>query len=320
MNKPAFCQWAGTTTNTNIPAMESFGDMLGKLKSLFKPDKKPSQQLNKERREYLKQLRNFIKVRYGNAQWLDQQIFKTEKIDIGGLNFILELKGSDARDVLTGIDKTKHEITNICTDFKKYFKEREKKHIEIATQLGKLENSFDWNKGILSQTSAFTNIVKEYEELPFPFEQMEMSNRKIHGINFVPKDHTYHVEFDKHNSTKYLVNPLTKEEVLKFANEIDAVLNLPSLMWDIAAAFDAPSDQHMDEYFKLDESKIWEKDKKLASFYGRLCWDGDINKDREFFDGVLGHHKDGWTAKGGLIVYVYDMAYSLEKVITMSIK
>ena len=320
MNKPPFSRWAMECQS--VPAMESFGDMLNKLKSFFKgDDKKPSEVTSKEKRAYVQQIRNFIKSRYLNKDWIAQQTFKTEPIDIGKIGSIFELKGTRAADVLHSANTSLQTIVNIHEEFKKYFKIREAEQIKIYKQLQDLERKFDIKKEeqLISESSGFDKIVKQYLELPFPFEQMRMEQYKVHGLEFVPKGHSYQVKYVSYHTTSHKVNPLTSQDVLKFGEMLDRVLSSLQNYDDIAVAFNCPSSQGWDSDFKLGDD-LWNEDEKFAHFAARLAWDGDINNDREFFDGKLAHRSDGWTARGGLDVFIYDIAFALEKVITMSIK
>lgn len=319
MDKPAFSRWA---MESETPAMESFGDMLGKLKSFFKSepkDEKPSESTWKEKHAYVRQIRQFIKERYQNKAWIDQQTFKTEPIDIGSVGTVFELRGTKAVDVFEIATSTLKTVDKLYTEFEKQFKIREVKQNKIYEKLQALERKFDMDKEskLISETPEFQKILKEYEELPFPFAQMHMEQYKIHGIELVPNGHSYRIKPTNPSTSSHKVTPLAAGDVLMFGSLLDLVMTIP--ISEVAVPYDSPSNQDWDSDFKLGDD-LWEKDKAFAKLASRLAWDGDIDDDREFFDGVLAHRKEGWASRGGLDAHIYDMAYALEKVIIMSIK
>lgn len=320
--KPAFCQWANG--NTSNLATESLGDMLGKLKSFFKSDpkdEKPSEKTSKEKWNYVGQIRKFIKERYLNKAWIEQQTFKSEQIDIGQIGSVFELKGTHAIDVLSVADVALKTVVKIHAEFEKYFNIRETEQNKIYKKLQALERKFDMEKEgkLISDSPEFAKIVEEYEALPFPFPQMHMDQYKLHGLEFVLVDHSCRIKSTNPKTTSHKVTPLTAEEVLKFGAMLDNIMSSFAKYSDMGVPFNSPSDQYWGTDFKLGND-LWQKDPKFAKFAQRFSWDSDIGEDREFFEGTLAHRKDGWTQRGGLEVYIYDMLYALEKVITMSIK
>jgi hypothetical protein len=296
--------------------------MLQKLKSFIMPEpreNKPSEATHEQKHAYIKKIRQFIKERYQNKSWVEQQTFKTEPIDIGSVGSVFKLKGNKAIDIYEIVSSELNSVRKIYTEFEKYFKIREAKHVEIYEKLQALEHKFDMNKEgkLISDTPEFKKILKEYNELPFPFAQMRMEQYRFHSIELVPVEHSYRVKPISQKITSHKVTPLTANEVLKFGTLLERILTTP--IFEVAVPYDAPSDQNWDNDFKLGD-ELREKDKVFASLATHLAWDYDINEDREFFDGVLAHRKEGWASRGGLDAHIYDMAFAVEKVITMSIK